>query len=166
MLTPVDEAVIVEARRTTLLPLDDLYYLLLPQIPVLTRSNLHHCLQRHGVSRLADLLPDQEKTAARTFKAYEPGFLHLDSAQINLGKDKGYLCVALDRATRYVYLELHDNKRMEAAAEFLKQTLAHYPFKIEKLLTDNGIEFSYNPLPDGKKPKDKEHPFVALCKAQ
>jgi len=172
VLTPVDEAVIVETRRKTLLPLDDLYDLLLPQIPALTRSNLHRCLQRHGVSRLADLLPDEEKTTTKTFKTYEPGFLHLDTAQINLGKDKWYLFVAIDRATRYVYLELHDNKRMETATAFLENALAQCPFKIEKLLTDNGIEFSYlcpsgyNPLPDGKKPKDKEHPFVALCKAK
>lgn len=163
VLSDVDEAVIVETRRKTLLPLDDLYDLLLPQIPALTRSNLHRCLQRHGVSRLADLLPDEEK-AVKTFKTYEPGFLHIDSAQINMGKAKWYLFVAIDRATRYVYLELHDNKRMETATSFLENTLAQYPFKVEKILTDNGMEFSYNPLPEGKKPKDKEHLFAALCK--
>ncbi len=165
VLSDVDEAVIVETRRKTLLPLDDLYDLLLPQIPALTRSNLHRCLQRHGVSRLADLLPDEEK-ATKAFKTYEPGFLHIDSAQINLGKAKWYLFVSIDRATRYVYLELHDNKRMDTATAFLENALARYPFKIEKILTDKGMEFSYNPLPDGKKPKDKEHSFTALCKGQ
>lgn len=166
VLSAVDEAVIVEARRKTLLPLDDLYDLLLPQIPVLTRSNLHRCLQRNGVSRLDDLLPVEEKAATKAFKTYEPGFLHIDTAQINLGKDKFYLFVAIDRATRYAYLELHDNKRMETATRFLENTVAQYPFKIEKILTDNGIEFSYNPLVEQKKPKGKEHPFVALCKAE
>jgi hypothetical protein len=78
----------------------------------LTRSNLHRCLQRHGISRLAGLLPEEEKDATKAFKTYEPGFLPIDTAQINLGKDKFYLFVAIDRATRYVYLELHDNKRM------------------------------------------------------
>jgi len=164
VLSEVDEVVIVETRRKTLLPLDDHYDLLLPQIPALTRSNLHRCLQRHGVSRLADLLPDEEKATSKVFKTYEPGFLHIDTAQINLGKDKFYLFVAIDRATRYVYLELHDNKRMETATTFLENTVAQYPFNIEKILTDNGIEFSYNPLPDGKKPKDKEHPFAAVCR--
>lgn len=166
VLSAVDEAVIVEARRKTLLTLDDLYDLLLPQIPALTRSNLHRCLQRHGISRLADLLPEEEKATTKAFKTYEPGFLHIDTAQINLGKDKFYLFVAIDRATRYVYLELHDNKRMETATRFLENTVAQYPFKIEKILTDNGIEFSYNPLVGQKKPKGKEHPFVALCKAK
>jgi transposase-like protein len=166
VLTAVDEAVIVETRRKTLLPLDDLYDPLLPQIPPLTRSNLHRCLQRHRVSRLADLWPDEDKTAIRTFKTCEPGFLHLDKAQINLGKDKWYLFVAIDRATRYVYLELHDNKRMETATAFLDNARAQCPFKVEKLHTDNGIKFSYNPLPDGKKPKDKQHLFVARCQAK
>jgi transposase InsO family protein len=166
VLTSVDEAVIVETRRKTLLPLDDLYDLLLPLIPVLTRSNLHRCLQRHGVSRLVDLLPPEEKGQTKAFKDYAPGYLHIDTAQINLGKDKWYLFVAIDRATRYVYVELHDNKRMETAAGFLRQTLVQYPFKIEKILTDNGIEFSYNLLIEAKKPKDKVHPFVKICQDQ
>ncbi|MGR8999882.1 MAG: hypothetical protein ACU88J_12665 [Gammaproteobacteria bacterium] len=61
--------------------------------------------------------------------------------------------VAIDRATRYVYVELHDNNRMEAATEFLRKTLEQYPFKDVKILTDNGIEFSYNLLVETKKPK-------------
>jgi transposase InsO family protein len=69
-------------------------------------------------------------------------------------------------ARRYVYIELHDNKRLDTAAEFLRQTLAPYPFKIEKILTDNGIEFSYNLLVEAKRPKDKVHPFGKLCQQQ
>jgi transposase InsO family protein len=167
VLTKVDEAVIVETRCKTLLPLDDLYDLLLPLIPMLTRSNLHRCLLRHGVSRLADLLPPEEKGRTKAFKEYAPGYLHIDTAQINLGKDKWYLFVAIDRATRFVYVELHDNKRMDTAAEFLKQALAQYPFKVVKILTDNGIEFSYNLLVEAKKPKDgRIHPFVKICEDQ
>lgn len=164
VLTDIDQAIIVETRRKTLLPLDDLFDLLLPLIPALTRSNLHRCLQRHNVSRLVDLLPPEEKGQTKSFKNYAPGYLHIDTAQINLGKDKWYLFVAIDRATRFVYVELHDNKRTDTAAEFLKATLIQYPFKVEKILTDNGIEFSYNLLVEAKKPKNgKVHPFVKVC---
>ena len=166
VLTDVDDAVIVEIRLKAMLPLDDLYDLLKPLIPVLTRSNLHRCLQRHGVSRLIDLLPPEEKGGTRSFKKYTPGYLHIDTSQINLGKDKWYLFVAIDRATRYAYVELHDNKHMDTAAAFLRQTLIQYPFKIEKILTDNGIEFSYNLLPDGKQPRNKIHPFGKICQGQ
>ena len=50
-----DEAVIVAFRQHTLLPLDDCLYALQATIPHLTRSSLHRCLQRHGISRLPDI---------------------------------------------------------------------------------------------------------------
>jgi hypothetical protein len=80
-------------------------------------------------------------------------------------EDRG-LFVAIDRATRYVYLELHDNKRMGTAAGFLLHVLQQYPFRLNKLLTDVGIEFSYKLLVEAKLPKYEVHPFVAggdLC---
>ncbi len=49
---------IVALRRHTLLPLDDCHYALQPSIPHLTRSALHRCLQRHGISRLPDVEGD------------------------------------------------------------------------------------------------------------
>src|ERR1700710_1527060 len=55
VLSVEDEAVIVAFRRHTLLPLDDCLYALQPTIPHLTRSSLHRCLQRHGISRLLDV---------------------------------------------------------------------------------------------------------------
>src|SRR6185503_17375809 len=50
VLSPEEEAVIVAFRRYTLLPLDDCLYALQPTISHLTRSSLHRCLQRHGIS--------------------------------------------------------------------------------------------------------------------
>ena len=52
VLTLEEEAVIVAFRRHTLLPLDDCRSALQATIPHLTRSSLHRCLQRHGISRL------------------------------------------------------------------------------------------------------------------
>jgi len=52
VLSPAEEAVIVEFRRRTLLPLDDVMGCLRESIPKLSRSSLHRCLQRHGISRL------------------------------------------------------------------------------------------------------------------
>jgi len=50
-----EEAMIVAFRRHSLLPLDDCLYALQPAVPHLTRSSLHRCLQRHGISRLPDM---------------------------------------------------------------------------------------------------------------
>ena len=52
VLSVEEEAVVVAFRRHTLLPLDDCLYALQSTIPHRTRSSLHRCLQRHGISRL------------------------------------------------------------------------------------------------------------------
>ena len=52
---------VVAFRRHTLLPLDDCLYALQLSIPHLTRSALHRCLQRHGISRLPDVAGDKRE---------------------------------------------------------------------------------------------------------
>ena len=59
-LSTEEEAVVVAFRRHTLLPLDDCLYALQPTIPNLTRSSLHRCLQRHGISRPPDVEGDKQ----------------------------------------------------------------------------------------------------------
>jgi len=71
VLTIEEEAIIVAFRKHTLLPLDDCLYALLATIPHLTRSSLHRCLQRHGISRLPDVAGT--KPAKKTFKTYPQG---------------------------------------------------------------------------------------------
>jgi hypothetical protein len=66
VLSIEEEAVIVAFRRHTLLPLDDCLYALQATIPHLTRSSLHRCLQRHGISRLPQV--DGDKPNKRKFK--------------------------------------------------------------------------------------------------
>ena len=80
ILTEAEEATIVAFRRHTLLPLDDCLYALQPSIPHLTRSALHRCLQRHGISRLPDVEGDKPKR--QKFKRYPIGFFHIDIAEV------------------------------------------------------------------------------------
>jgi len=68
VLTIEKEAIIVAFRKHTLLPLDDCLYALQENIPHLTRSSLHRCLQRHGISRLPDI--EGEKRPKKKFKKY------------------------------------------------------------------------------------------------
>src|SRR5665213_906371 len=79
VLSVEDEAIIVAFRRHTLLPLDDCLYALQPTIPHLTRSSLHRCLARHGISRLPEV--EGDKPAKKRFKAYPIGYLHIDIAR-------------------------------------------------------------------------------------
>ena len=71
VLSPEDEAIIVAFRRHTLLPLDDCLYGLQPTILHLTRSSLHRCLERHGISRLPEI--EGDKPAKRRFASYPIG---------------------------------------------------------------------------------------------
>jgi hypothetical protein len=52
VLTPAEEAIVVEFRRRTLLPLDDVLGCLMDTIPNLSLRALRRCLQPHGISRL------------------------------------------------------------------------------------------------------------------
>ena len=142
-LTVEDEAIIVAFRRHTLLPLDDCLYALQPTIPALTRSSLHRCLQRHGISRLPEVIGD--KPAKKKFKTYPIGYFHIDIAEIRTQEGKLYLYVGIDRTSKFVFVQLVTKTGRSSASAFLEALIARVPYKIHTVLTDNGIQFTYPP---------------------
>ena len=98
VLSIEEEAIIVAFRKHTLLPLDDCLYALQATIPHLTRSSLHRCLQRHGISRLPEV--EGDKPDKKQFKAYPIGFFHIDIAEVRTEEGKLYLFVAIDRTSQ------------------------------------------------------------------
>ena len=157
VLTKEEEAAIVAFRKHTLLPLDDCLYTLQASIPHLSRSTLHRCLQRHGISRLPKT---QDNTLLKKkFKSYPIGYFHLDIAQVKTEEGKLYLFVAIDGTSKFVYAELHATMTKIIAAEFLKNLIKAVPYKIHTILTDNGIQFT-------NRKKDHcafEHIFKRVC---
>ena len=139
VLTEAEEAAIVAFRRHTLLPLDDCLYALQPSIPHLTRSALHRCLQRHGISRLLDVEGDKPKR--QKFKRYPIGFFHIDIAEVQTAEGKLYLFVAIDRTSKFAYVELYKRAIKMIAADFLRHLIAAVPYRLHTVLTDNGIQF-------------------------
>ena len=164
-LSSLEDEIICQTRLKTLLPLDDLWVVLKKEIPALTRSNLHRCLQRNKLSRLSDLLPEVEKESGKKkkFKDYPFGYLHIDCSEIRINGTKYYLFVSIDRTSKYVYVEVYDNKRIKTSKLFLENTIKQYPYKINKILTDNGIEFTYKLLIKEKQPKNRLHAFDEIC---
>ena len=140
VLSVEEEAIIVAFRRHTLLPLDDCLYALQPTIPHLTRSSLHRCLQRHGISRLPDV--EGDKPAKKKFKTYPIGYFHIDIAEVRTEEGKLHLFVAIDRTSKFAFVELHEKATTAVAAEFLRHLIAAVPYKIHTVLTDNGIQFT------------------------
>ncbi len=140
VLTEDDEAIIVAFRRHTLLPLDDCLYALQPTIPYLTRSSLHRCLARHGISRLPEV--DGDKPAKKRFKRYPIGYFHIDLAEVQTAEGKLYLFVAIDRTSKVAFAKLVDTAGKVAAAEFLRELVAAVPYHLHTVLTDNGVQFT------------------------
>jgi transposase InsO family protein len=151
-------------RQTGELPLDELLEAVQEVLPQTRRSSLHRLLVRHGCNRLPKK-QQQDTGQPGTFKEYGPGYLHIDCFYLpKLAGQKHYCFVAIDRATRLVYLWVYEHKNKEAATDFLARCLEFYPFKIEKILTDNGREFTLNGFKNrwGTRTK-KLHPFTGLC---
>src|SRR6202795_4310779 len=143
VLSIEQEAVIIAFRRHTLLPLDDCLYALQPTIPHLTRSSLHRCLQRHGISRLPDV--EGAKPPKKKFKAYPIGFFHIDIAEVQTAEGKLYLYVGIDRTSKFTFVQLVKKTGRTSASAFLEALIAAVPYKIHTVLTDNGIQFTFPP---------------------
>ena len=135
MLTRAEEAIVVALRQKTLLPLDDVLGCLRDTIPNLSRSALHRCLQRHGISRL----PKEEASEKRKrFKSYQIGYVHIDSCELRHTDGKLVMFLAIDRVSKFTYVEFHDSAGKKEGAAFLRNVVAVFPYKIHTVLTDNG----------------------------
>ena len=145
-LTPVQEVIVVELRTMLLLPTDDLLAVTREFInPAVSRAGLGRLLRRHGVSQLRDLRVEEggEADKKKSFKDYEPGFLHMDIKYLPQMPDeqqRRYLFVAIDRATRWVFLEIYADQSDGNSIDFLGKVRRACPLKIVKLLTDDGSQ--------------------------
>jgi transposase InsO family protein len=140
VLTLEEEAIALAFRKHTLLPLDDCLYALQATIPHLTRSSLHRCYQRHGISRLPDV--EGDKGVKKKFKAYPIGYFHIDIAEVRTEEGKLHLFVAIDRTSKFAFAQLHQKATRAVAANFLRDLIAAVPYKIHTVLTDNGLHFT------------------------
>jgi transposase InsO family protein len=140
VLTAEEEAIAIAFRRHTLLPLDDCLYALQATIPHLTRSALHRLFQRHNISRLPAIEGDSGRK--KKFKAYPIGFFHIDIAEVFTEQGRLYLFVAIDRTSKFAFVELHETATRRIAGDFLRRLVAAVPYKIHTVLTDNGTHFT------------------------
>jgi transposase InsO family protein len=163
VLTVEEEAIAVAFRRHTLLPLDDCLYALQATIPNLTRSSLHRCYQRRGISRLPEV--EGDKPAGKTFKAYPIGFFHIDIAEVQTAQGKLYLFVAIDRTSKFAFAQLAEKANRMSASAFLTALIEAVPYKIHTVLTDNGIQFTFPPrYADGPTARYATHMFDMRCR--
>jgi transposase InsO family protein len=170
-LSPEQELIVVELRKTLMLPTDDLLAVTREFInPAVSRAGLGRCLRRHGVSDLRDQIKQESGKPAtkKSFKDYEPGFVHIDIKYLPQMPDetaRRYLFVAIDRATRWVFIELYADQTESSSVDFLSKVSKACPVKIVKLLTDNGSQFTDRfTAKSRKKEPSGTHVFDRLCK--
>ncbi len=168
-LTPAQELVVIELRTTLLLPLDDLLAVTREFLnPDVSRSGLDRCLRRHGVSNLQALIPQPEDDdqPKKTFKDYEPGFVHVDVKYLPQMPDEDRASLSVRRHRSRLALGVCGDSRRENgdnAAAFLQRLVAKAPFKVQKVLTDNGKEFTDRFCATGERDPTGRHRFDRTC---
>ena len=164
-LSSLEEQLVIELRTRAQLPLDDIVEVMRRCINgELSRSAIHRCLQRHGVSRRAvpPAVPHQR------FEPVPFGYVHVDLKHLTRLQGKpAYVFVAIERLTRFVHVEIVTRRDADTIAACLDRFLAAFGHPVHTILTDNGSEFTdrfgdarwnkQNRKPSGK------HPFDTVC---
>ena len=167
-LMPVEEELVLELRRKLALPLDDLVEVMRRCVNAkLSRSAIHRCLKRHGINRAKRPAPGKPGC----FDRYPFGFVHIDLKHLpSLRSAKSYVFVAIERTTRFVYVEIVMRRDGKTISACLKRFLKAFGHPVHTILTDNGSEFTDRFAVDMKdKPNGKpsgRHPFDKLCAAK
>ncbi|GAA3893243.1 IS481 family transposase [Halomonas cibimaris] len=171
-LSPAQEEIVVALREYLRLSLDDLLTVAREFLhPDLSRSALERLMKRRELPSLAHLRQQEQAAQApphKPFKRYEPGYIHVDVKYLPQMPDesrKRYLFVAIDRATRWVYLEVREHQSAHDAEVFLRHVREKAPFNIKTLLTDNGKCFTDRFAAGGERRPTGKHKVDRLCES-
>ena len=140
--SPEQEALIAALRTQVRLSLDDVTEVMNRcSATPLSRSAIHRCLVRLGVARLPPASPDAPPVGR--FAATPCGYLHLDLKVLSqLQKQPSYVLVAIDRATRYVWVKVLARRTAATVTQAVEECLAAFPQKVHTILTDNDGAFT------------------------
>jgi transposase InsO family protein len=160
------EAIAVELRTRLALSLDDILEVMRRCLkrPDISRSALHRRRKRHGVWPR----PRDAKPAAQHFPPQPFGDVHVDPKHLpRLHKQPAYVFVAIERTTRFVYVEIIADRSGATVAACLKAFLTAFGHPVHTILTDNGAEFTDRFGAARWHRRDQgtgAHPFDRLCR--
>ena len=161
-----EEEIAVGLRTQLALSLDDILEVMQRCIrPSISRSALHRCLQRRGVSSK----PKGAKPASEPFAPTAFGYVHIDLKHLpRLQRQAAYVFVAIERTTRFVHVEIIEERSGPTVAACLERFLEAFGYPVHTILTDNGAEFT-DRFGDARwRKRDKgtgKHPFDQVCQA-
>ena len=78
---------------------------------------------------------------------------------------KLYMFVAIDRTSKYAFVDLHEKANRTIASTFLNNLIATVPYKIHTVLTDNGVQFCHmSQHRDGPTAQYSGHMLDRVCR--
>ena len=105
-----------------------------------------------------------DKPARKKFKSYPIGYFHIDIAEVQTAEGKLYLYVAIDRTSKFAFVQLV-RKTGRCRLGLPDALIAAVPYKIHTVLTDNGIQFTFPPrYADGPTARHMTHMFDMRCR--
>jgi hypothetical protein len=161
VLSPTEEALIVVFRKHTRFPLDVCLAHLKPQIPALSRSALHRCLERHGVSRIPRGLANKPSKFDLGGQS-----VHFTIEVCAMPSGAGDYLYAGINQTQFVFAKVMNGVSPYDAAEFLEDLRKNAPAGVSSVLTSDHEAFGH-PAREPWQPKFplRVHPFVKACRA-
>jgi transposase InsO family protein len=161
-----EEEIAVELRTRLQLSLDDILEVMQRCLrPNISRSALHRCLQRHGISKR----PPEPKVETQRFDPQPFGYVHIDLKHLTRLEGKpAYVVVAIERTTRFVHVEIVEERSAATIATCLERFLAAFGYPVHTILTDNGAEFTDRFGAARWHERERgtgNHPFDKLCQA-
>jgi len=96
--------------------------------------------------------------------AYPIGYFHIDIAEVQTAEGKLYLYVAIDRTSKFAFIQLVKKTGRTSPSVFLMALIKAVPYKIHTVLTDNGVKFTFRPrYADGPTARYMTHMFDMRC---
>lgn len=68
--------------------------------------------------------------------------MHVDSCQLRLADGKLHMFLAIDRVSKFTYVEFLEDVGKANGGAFLRSVIAAFPYRIHTVLTDNGMAFA------------------------
>lgn len=150
------EAIISFRKKTNYGPKRIRFYLAKRNISV-SEYAIYKTLMRHELIRR---YRTKKKCSLKAYYSPYPGAVvqtdtkHLDTTPGH--PHRLYQYTATDCFTRMRVIRIYDELSAQNSVRFLEEVRRRWPFKIQTLRTDNGVEFTYGAF-------KKDHPFHLAC---
>jgi hypothetical protein len=164
-LTPDEQVIALQLRQQLSLSLDDALEVMRRCLrPDISRSAIYRLWLRHGIAKS----PPPAKPASAIFAPEPFGYVHVDLKHLTRLEGKpAFVFVAIERTTRFAYVEVLDNRQAANVAAAFERFVQAFGYHIHTVLTDNGGEFTdrfggafYTTRNTGT----GRHPFDRVCR--